>query len=149
MSRPVGRAVGQGHGPGLDAVAILEAVEPAPGDRVDAVVGAGHGPEDRPGRVRVAAEVDDLGDGFLEAVGRQQEVEAGRDAGRREAHGRPLADRLGAVPIGLVDQGRQGAVARQVEDRLGVGDGPGEAAGVFVELDDDVGVVGRDAGPRP
>ena len=51
-------------------------------------MGAGQGAEDRAGGVGVAAEVDDLDQGLLETVGRQQEVEASGDAGGREAHRR-------------------------------------------------------------
>ena len=58
MSRPVGRAAGQGRAPEVDRVAVLEPDEPAVGDRVDAVMGAGQGAEDRTGGVGVAAEVD-------------------------------------------------------------------------------------------
>ena len=134
---------------GLDAVAILQTVEPALRDRVDPVVRPGHGPENRPGCVGIASQVDDLGHGLLEAVGRQQQVKAGRDASRRESHCRALANRLGTVLIGFVDQSRQGAITRRVEHRLGVGDRPREASAVLVDLDDDVAVSRRRSVSRP
>ena len=105
-------------------VAILQTVEPAFGDVAESVVSAGQGAEDGPGGVGVAAQVDDLGEGFLEAVGRQQDVEAGWDAGWGEAHGRTFAGGLGPVPVGFLDQSRQGPLARQVEHGLGMGEGP-------------------------
>ena len=61
-------------------------IEPAIGDRVDAVMGAGQRAEDRTGGVGVAAEVDDLDERLLERVGGHEQVEAGGDAGGGEAH---------------------------------------------------------------
>src|SRR6476661_2722052 len=69
--KSAGRSLRQRASARLDAVAILEAVEPACGDRVDAVVSAGHGAQDRAGRVGIPSEVNDVGYGFLEGVGRQ------------------------------------------------------------------------------
>src|SRR5438309_1393672 len=81
---------GEGERAGLDPLSVLEPFEPPGRDGVGTEVRPGQGPEDRAGGVGVAPEVDDLDQGLFEAVGREQEAEAGGDAGGREAHGGPL-----------------------------------------------------------
>src|SRR5271157_114471 len=107
----VGRLLGECAGPGIDAGAILETVEPASGYLSNSVVRTREGTQDGSRGVRIATQVDDVGERLLEAVGREQEVKAGRDASRREAHCRALAGGLGTVPVGFLDHGCQGAFA--------------------------------------
>ena len=87
----------------------------------DSVVGAGHGTQDGTRGVRVAPQVDDLGQSFLEAVGGQEEIEAGRDAGRWKTHRRPLARRVCAVSVGFLHERREDSIAGLVKDGFDVG----------------------------
>ena len=57
-----GRPLGQCAGPGIDASAILETVEPACGNLSNSVVCTREGAEDGSRGVRVATQVNDLGD---------------------------------------------------------------------------------------
>src|SRR5271157_756308 len=107
----MGRPLGQCPGPGIDAGAILKTIEPASGYLSNSVVCTREGTQDGSCGVRVATQIDDLGERLLEAVGREQEVKAGRDASRREAHRRALARGFGTVPVGFLDHGCQGTFA--------------------------------------
>ncbi len=81
---------------------------------------------------------------LLEAIGAKQEIQASRDTRRRETHGRAFASRLVPRADWPRERARRGAVARKLEQRLGVGDRQREAAGVDVEVEHVVGELGRD-----
>ncbi len=126
----------QRNRPRINAIAVLKAIEPAFGDGVDAVTGAGESAENGAAGVGIAAEIDDLGEGLFKGVGGHQEIEAGGDAGRRKAHRRAPADRIGPVAVGFGDERRKGLFRRKIQERLGMSDGTREAAGVAVEFQD-------------
>ncbi len=141
----VGGELGIGGDEGLgaagDAVAVLEAVEPAGGDGGVAVVGSRHGAEDGTGGVCVAAEVDDLGNGVLEAFGAEQDVEGTGDEGGGKAVGGASAVLIGSVAAGFLDQGDVGLFAFEFEHRLDMRDGDGDGAAVVATCERVIRVV--------